>query len=126
MRPRFRLDLTWEGINLPRAASRMLAVLGIISIIAVYLGATCALLVSWNRKGFYAPSGDEPHYLVVAKAIARYHTVEVSSAFKDEFAHNRLGRQETNRAHKRWETRSFVDRKGCLASTTSVCRYYSL
>jgi hypothetical protein len=36
-------------------------------------------------------TGDEPHYLVAALALGRFHTVQVAAAYRDAFAHGTFG-----------------------------------
>jgi hypothetical protein len=50
-----------------------------------------ALLLIWNHDGRYAPDGDEPHYLVVARSIGAG-SLEVSDAYRREFAQHRFYR----------------------------------
>jgi len=53
----------------------------------LFLFVTCSLviLLSWIGDGRYPPTGDEPHYLVMANGIAKHYTLEQTIPYMEEF-----------------------------------------
>lgn len=51
----------------------------------LYLALAVTALLIWDADDRHAITGDEPHYLVVASAIARDHTFENTAAYAREF-----------------------------------------
>jgi len=52
---------------------------------AVFFMMAAALIIDWRIVGKYWPTGDEPHYMVIANSISRYHTLETTPAYRDMF-----------------------------------------
>lgn len=55
-------------------------------LLAVYFLASAAVLATWTFRDAYSFTGDEPHYLVMADALVRDRTADVSAAYEREFA----------------------------------------
>lgn len=53
--------------------------------LALYLALSVAAVLVWDRNGRHTLTGDEPHYLVVASAIAEDGTFENTAAYAREF-----------------------------------------
>ena len=53
-------------------------------LVALTLGLTLFAYLRWSEAGIYLVSGDEPHYLVIAKSLLQKGTLEVSETYRDE------------------------------------------
>lgn len=51
----------------------------------IYSALTVVTLLSWDARGVYGLSGDEPHYLVMADALFADGTTELTAAYQREF-----------------------------------------
>jgi hypothetical protein len=52
--------------------------------VVVLLFLLCAvpmLVLAWLRLRFHAPSGDEPHYLIISQAIEKYGSLDVQRIY---------------------------------------------
>lgn len=63
---------------------------GLWLVLGVYLLLSVSALVLWDAQGVYGLTGDEPHYLVIADALLRDGTPEVSASYAREFAEARF------------------------------------
>ncbi len=52
---------------------------------AVFFLLAAGLIINWRIIGKYRPTGDEPHYMVIANSLTRYHTLETTPAYRDMF-----------------------------------------
>lgn len=77
----------WKGepVRAMSTADRRLWLL-----MGVYLLLSVGVLITWNIQGVNAPTGDEPHYMVIADALTRDGTPEVSESYAREFAEKRF------------------------------------
>lgn len=55
-------------------------------LLGAYILLTLITLASWDIRGVYGLSGDEPHYLVMADSLLGDRTLELTSAYGREFA----------------------------------------
>ena len=62
----------------------------LLSLVAFHLVAAGALIAIWHSQSRNTPTGDEPHYLVIADSIARYHSLEVTRAYESELETHRM------------------------------------
>lgn len=53
-------------------------------VVAVYVFVCVVVMLTFQGDGRLSPSGDEPHYLVVANAMVRHGTIETTAAYLDE------------------------------------------
>ena len=54
-------------------------------IILIYGLLSLVTIFSWQEKGIYTVTGDEPHYLVMASGLVRHGTLEQTVPYKEEF-----------------------------------------
>jgi len=54
------------------------------AVVAAYVVVCVAAMLTFQSDGRLSPSGDEPHYLIVADAIVRHGTIETTAAYIDE------------------------------------------
>ena len=59
-------------------------------LVGLIFGLTSFAYFSWSNAGIYLVSGDEPHYLVIAKSLVERGTLEVSETYRDEMVWKRL------------------------------------
>ena len=52
---------------------------------AAFLFLATVTLLAWEDRGWFPPTGDEPHYLVLADAMLDHGSVEVSAAYREAF-----------------------------------------
>lgn len=52
----------------------------------IYFVFSLATFALWERSEVNTLTGDEPHYLIMANGIAKYHTFEQTLPYKEEFA----------------------------------------
>ena len=45
----------------------------------------------WELRGWYPPAGDEPHHIIIGRAILHHASLEQTRAYEDEFAKGYLG-----------------------------------
>ena len=45
----------------------------------------------WETKGWYPATGDEPHHIIIGRAILHHGSLEQTRAYEDEFARGYLG-----------------------------------
>jgi hypothetical protein len=55
-------------------------------VVALYYAVSFGLLAHWQDEGWFPPTGDEPHYLVMAKGIVVDHTLDQTVPSEQEFA----------------------------------------
>jgi hypothetical protein len=53
-------------------------------LVSLIFGLTFYTYFSWSNAGYYLLSGDEPHYLVIAKSVVKRGGLEVSETYQDE------------------------------------------
>ncbi len=53
-------------------------------ILLAYYLLSAVTLVVWDARGVYLPTGDEPHYLVIADALVADRSLDVSTAYRRE------------------------------------------
>ena len=53
-------------------------------ILLAYYLLSAVTLVAWDARGVYLPTGDEPHYLVIADALVADRSLDVSTAYRRE------------------------------------------
>ena len=53
-------------------------------LLVVYYAVSALTLAVWDSRGVYSPTGDEPHYLVIADALVLDGTTEVGQAYRRE------------------------------------------
>ena len=53
-------------------------------LLIVYYAVSALTLVVWDSRGVYSPTGDEPHYLVIADALVLDGTTDVGEAYRRE------------------------------------------
>jgi hypothetical protein len=75
------------GAGPQRSANRLTYFGCAVLAVVVLAGASFAILALIRSQGI-RPTGDEPHYLVAALAIERYHTLAVGDAYNYAVAHN--------------------------------------
>ena len=46
----------------------------------------------WEWQGWYPVTGDEPHHIIIGRAILHHGSLEQTRAYEDEFARSYLGR----------------------------------
>ncbi len=51
----------------------------------IFLLLALGLILHWRAIGKYLPTGDEPHYMVIANSLTRYHGFETTAAYRDMF-----------------------------------------
>lgn len=59
-------------------------------LLAVFVCLSTVILLSWTDIGIAKPTGDEPYYLTLARAVAHGQLGDVRAAYADEFAARQL------------------------------------
>ena len=65
-------------------------------LISLYLIFSVSTYSSWKTKGINNITGDEPHYLVMANGISKYHSLEQTKPYKEEFITREIYRPGLN------------------------------
>ena len=53
-------------------------------LLIVYYAVSAFTLLVWDTRGVYSPTGDEPHYLVIADALVTDGSAEVTASYRRE------------------------------------------
>lgn len=61
--------------------------------------AATLLLVDWTAAGKHVVNGDEPHYLIIASGIARFHTFDQKQAYEHEFTTREIAKSNPYNPH---------------------------
>ena len=56
-----------------------------VALVAIFLALALVTFATWQLGKRYPVLGDEPHYLVIARAITAYGTFETTAAYREEF-----------------------------------------
>src|SRR5512139_2875207 len=62
------------------------------SILLIYLVASLAVLALWTKSDWNRVTGDEPHYLVMAKGIGKYGSLEQTLPYREEFEKDEISK----------------------------------
>lgn len=60
------------------------------SLLAIYFLLSVTTLLAWNHAGRNSITGDEPHYLIIADAIGKHKTLELTRSYEEEFKTQRI------------------------------------
>lgn len=53
--------------------------------VLIFFGVALSVRLVWNAQGWYQATGDEPHYLVAARSLGHFHSLEMTDAYREEF-----------------------------------------
>jgi hypothetical protein len=84
------LDLASASPDMSRTRTRVVSVLALLVVVVPVVAGTLMLRARWNHDDRYELFGDEPHYLVAARALVYDRALELSGSYGDEFREGRF------------------------------------